>query len=58
MINGVQWFNPAAFGPPLPWTWGDTGRNILWGPGMWDWDISALKHVPTGNAPRGFHRRV
>ena len=44
IIQGVQWFNPAAFAPPAPWTWGDAGRNTVWGPGMWDWDISALKN--------------
>ncbi|MES2221066.1 MAG: TonB-dependent receptor [Acidobacteriota bacterium] len=45
VIKGVPYFNPAAFGPPQPWTWGDSGRNILWGPGTSNWDISAMKHI-------------
>ncbi|HZY62657.1 MAG TPA: carboxypeptidase-like regulatory domain-containing protein [Edaphobacter sp.] len=45
VIKGVPYFNPAAFGPPQPWTWGNSGRNILWGPGLWNWDMSALKDV-------------
>ena len=43
IINGVQWFNPDAFAPPQPWTWGNSGRNMLWGPGYNNWDISAQK---------------
>jgi hypothetical protein len=45
IIAGIPYFNPAAFGPPQPWTWGTSGRDILWGPGLWNWDMSALKHV-------------
>jgi hypothetical protein len=41
--QGVQWFNPAAFAPPQPWTWGNSGRNILFGPGSAIWDISGKK---------------
>jgi hypothetical protein len=52
VIKGVQWFNPAAFGPPEPWTWGNSGRNILWGPGFSNWDISALKEIPLRNELR------
>ncbi len=43
VISGVQWFNPAAFAPPQPWTWGNSQRNSLFGPGFWNWDASALK---------------
>lgn len=47
VIHGVPYFNPKAFGPPQPWTWGTSGRNILWGPGTSNWDISAMKHIST-----------
>ena len=40
---GVHWFNPAAFAPPQPWTWGNSERDELFGPGYADWDISARK---------------
>lgn len=43
ITGGVQWFNPAAFAPPQPWTWGNSARDSLFGPGYEDWDMSALK---------------
>lgn len=47
VIQGVPWFNPKAFGPPQPWTWGTSARNSLWGPGLSNWDLSAMKQVST-----------
>lgn len=44
IIGGVQWFNPSAFAAPQPWTWGNSARDSVFGPGFWDWDISALKN--------------
>lgn len=41
--NGVQWFNTAAFAPPTKWTWGNSARNLLFGPGLWNWDMSGMK---------------
>jgi hypothetical protein len=43
VIKGVQWFDPAAFAPPLPWQWGNSERNSLFGPGSWNWDIGLQK---------------
>jgi len=37
------WFNPAAFAVPAAYTYGNSGRNILMGPGLFDWDISLFK---------------
>jgi hypothetical protein len=36
-----RWFDPAAFTVPAPFTYGNSGRNILRGPGMvnFDWSI-------------------
>lgn len=48
IINGVQWFNPAAFAAPQPWTWGNSSRDMLFGPGMWNWDMSVMKNVKVG----------
>jgi hypothetical protein len=38
-----RWFNTAAFANPTPGTWGNSGRNILQGPGTKDVDFSAFK---------------
>ncbi len=52
IISGVQWFNPAAFAPPTPWTWGNSARNSVWGPGLWNWDISLSKSFALGERVR------
>jgi hypothetical protein len=41
--NPNQWFNPAAFLPPVTGTYGNVGRDVLFGPGLADLDFSALK---------------
>ena len=43
VISGVQWFNPAAFAPPQPWQYGNSSRNMLFGPGSWNYDIGIQK---------------
>lgn len=43
VIHGVQWFNPSAFTAPTPWTWGNSARNLLFGPGYQNWDMSLMK---------------
>lgn len=43
ITKGVQWFNPAAFAPPAPFAYGNSARNMLFGPGYWNWDMSAMK---------------
>jgi hypothetical protein len=35
-----QWFNTAAFTVPRQYTWGNAGRNILSGPGLFTTDLS------------------
>ena len=41
--NIQQWFNPAAFAQPAPYTFGDMGRNSLYGPGEKSLDFSMGK---------------
>ncbi len=38
-----QWFNPAAFAVPAPYTYGNAARNLLFQPGDIVIDLSALK---------------
>jgi hypothetical protein len=35
-----EWFNVNAFAIPQPYTWGNAGRNILRGPGLFTADLS------------------
>ncbi|HKD85416.1 MAG TPA: hypothetical protein VKB58_11765, partial [Terriglobales bacterium] len=41
----AQWFNPAALlqPPPNSGFYGNLGRDTLTGPGLFDWDFSAIK---------------
>ena len=39
----AEWFNTAAFAVPPPYTFGDAGRNILRGPGLFTVDESVLR---------------
>jgi hypothetical protein len=41
----AEWFNTAAFANPAPGTWGDSGRNILQGPGTKNVDFSVFKNT-------------
>lgn len=41
-----QWFNTAAFANPGAQQWGNSGRNILQGPGTKNVDFSVFKTVP------------
>jgi len=40
-----QWFNPAAFSVPAPFTWGNAARNLLFTPGDIVIDASVLKDI-------------
>ena len=39
-----QWYNPAAFVLPPPFTYGTLGRNTLRGPKSINWDFALLKN--------------
>src|SRR6185437_5971787 len=38
-----EWFNPAAFAAPAPYTFGDVGRNSLYGPSLQTLDLSVAR---------------
>jgi Carboxypeptidase regulatory-like domain len=40
------WFNPAAFTVPAAYTYGNSGRNILYGPGFFNWDAVVTRIFP------------
>ena len=49
-----QWFNRSAFSNPASFTFGNSGRDLLRGPGFWDFDVSVNKKfiIPIGSESR------
>jgi hypothetical protein len=43
-----MWFNTSCFVQPAAGTLGNSGRNVLVGPGLLNFDISAFKRFPFG----------
>lgn len=41
----TQWFNPAAFAVPQPFKYGNSPRNMLFGPGFYSWDAAVFKNT-------------
>ena len=41
--NSGTWFNPAAFAAPPAYTYGDSGRNSVYGPGLQSADIGVVR---------------
>ncbi len=51
----ARWFNTEAFLPPekmIQGQFGDSGRNILIGPGFSQWDLSVIKNFEIGEKAR------
>ncbi len=46
----TRWFDPAAFRAPGQFTFGNSGRNILFGPGQWNLNTSLVKEFRAGEA--------
>ena len=44
--RAVQYFNPAAFAKPAAGTFGNVGRDSLYGPGFGSVDFSVFKKIP------------
>ncbi|MHB1840635.1 MAG: TonB-dependent receptor [Acidobacteriaceae bacterium] len=44
--SAAHWINPAAFAAPAPYTFGNVGRNSVYGPGMQTVDLSVLRTLP------------
>ena len=44
--NTMDWFNPAAFATPPAYTFGNAGRNSVYGPGMETMDVAVVRTFP------------
>lgn len=40
----AEWFNPANYGDPAPYTYGNSGRESMVVPGYWNLDANLQKH--------------
>ena len=49
-IPAGHYFNPAAFALPAKGTFGNAGPNILYGPGINNWDLSLTKRFLLGES--------
>ena len=41
--NSTTWFNPAAFATPPAYTYGNVGRNTVYGPGLQTMDLGVVR---------------
>ena len=46
--TATRWFDAAAFAVPAPFTYGNSSRNLLFGPGDIVFDASILKNTKIG----------
>jgi hypothetical protein len=46
----TQWFNPAAFATPAPFTFGNSGKNVMIGPGLITVDLSYIQELQNQRA--------
>lgn len=40
-----RWFNTQAFAVPAPFNYGNSARNLLFGPGFFGWDAALFKNT-------------
>jgi Carboxypeptidase regulatory-like domain len=48
----TEWFNPAAFATPAAYTFGNVGRNSLYGPGMQTLDFAVAREFSISERAR------
>ena len=41
-----HWFDPSAFAAPAPLVFGNSARNLIYGPGLFNWNIALFKAFP------------
>jgi hypothetical protein len=53
-----EWFNPLAFGRPLDGQLGNSGKGILRGPGMVNFNMSLFKNMKLGEGSKSLQFRL
>jgi hypothetical protein len=58
-LKTVQhWFSYSSFAAPPPLVFGDSARNLLYTPGLFNWNISMFKVFPLGGRGTQFEFRA
>ncbi len=52
-----HWFSYSSFAAPPPLVFGDSARNLLYGPGLFNWNIALFKVFPLGGRGAQFEFR-
>jgi hypothetical protein len=50
--NSTTWFNPAAYQAPAAYTFGDSGRNSVYGPGLQSMDLGLVREFSIAEKAR------
>ena len=50
--NSTTWFNPAAFATPPAYTYGNVGRNSVYGPGLQEMDLGLVREFSIAEKAR------
>ena len=52
--TSTHWIDYSSFAAPAPLTFGNSARNSIYGPGLFNWDMALYKSFQLGreNAPR------
>jgi hypothetical protein len=50
--NSTTWFNPAAFAAPPAYTYGNVGRNTVYGPGLQTMDLGVVREFSVAEKAR------
>jgi hypothetical protein len=50
--NSTTWFNPAAFAAPPAYTYGNVGRNSVYGPSLQTMDLGVVREISLGERSR------
>ncbi len=50
--NSTTWFNPTAFATPPAYTYGNVGRNSVYGPGLQEMDLGLVREFSVAEKAR------